>query len=55
MEKNLTFREFLVTRLIRASGYSAIIFVLLIFFFLLRQLQRVLLGDNTDLFSGFIQ
>lgn len=37
MEKSLSFREFIVTRLIQASGYSAIIFVALIFFFLLRE------------------
>jgi phosphate transport system permease protein len=37
MEKSLTLREFIITRLIQASGYSAILFVLLIFFFLLRE------------------
>lgn len=37
MEKSLSFREFLITRLIQASGYSAIVFVGLIFFFLLRE------------------
>lgn len=37
MEKSLSFREFIITRLIQASGYSAIIFVALIFFFLLRE------------------
>ena len=37
MEKSLTWREFIITRLIQASGYSAIIFVALIFFFLLRE------------------
>src|SRR5258706_11065816 len=37
MEKSLTWREFVITRLIQASGYSAIIFVLLIFFFLMRE------------------
>ncbi|GAB4545663.1 MAG: phosphate ABC transporter permease subunit PstC [Anaerolineales bacterium] len=37
MEKNLSFREFLITRLIQTSGYSAIVFVGLIFFFLLRE------------------
>jgi phosphate transport system permease protein len=37
MEKSLTWHEFIITRLIQASGYSAIIFVLLIFFFLLRE------------------
>ncbi len=37
MEKSLTWHEFIITRLIQASGYSAISFVLLIFFFLLRE------------------
>lgn len=37
MEKTLNWREFVITRLVRASGYSAIIFVVLIFFFLLRE------------------
>jgi phosphate transport system permease protein len=37
MEKSLSWHEFIITRLIQASGYSAIIFVLLIFFFLLRE------------------
>ncbi len=37
MEKSLNWREFVITRLIRASGYSAILFVALIFFFLLRE------------------
>ncbi|MDP2777908.1 MAG: phosphate ABC transporter permease subunit PstC, partial [Anaerolineales bacterium] len=37
MKNNLTFREFLITRLIQAAGYSAIVFVALIFFFLLRE------------------
>jgi len=37
MEKSLTWREFVITRLIQTSGYSAIIFVLLIFVFLLRE------------------
>ncbi|MBE7536079.1 MAG: phosphate ABC transporter permease subunit PstC [Anaerolineales bacterium] len=37
MEKSLTWREFIVTRAIQASGYSAIVFVALIFFFLLRE------------------
>ncbi len=49
MEKELTWREFIITRLIRASGYSAIIFVALIFYFLLREglptLTEVNLGD----------
>jgi phosphate transport system permease protein len=37
MEKSLNWREFVITRLIQTSGYSAIIFVALIFFFLLRE------------------
>jgi len=37
MEKDLNWREFVITRLIKASGYSAIVFVALIFFFLLRE------------------
>lgn len=37
MEKSLNWREFVITRLIKASGYSAILFVLLIFIFLLRE------------------
>jgi hypothetical protein len=37
MEKSLNWREFIITRLIQTSGYSAIVFVALIFFFLLRE------------------
>ena len=37
MEKSLNWREFVITRLIKASGYSAILFVGLIFFFLVRE------------------
>lgn len=37
MEKTLNWREFIITRLIKASGYSAIVFVALIFLFLLRE------------------
>lgn len=37
MEKSLNWYEFIITRLIKASGYSAIIFVALIFFFLVRE------------------
>ncbi len=37
MEKSLNWREFIITRAIKASGYSAILFVALIFFFLLRE------------------
>jgi phosphate transport system permease protein len=35
--RNKSWSEFIITRLIKASGYSAIIFVALIFFFLLRE------------------
>ncbi|MEJ5223902.1 MAG: phosphate ABC transporter permease subunit PstC [Anaerolineales bacterium] len=37
METSLTWREFVITRAIRAAGYSAIVFVALIFYFLLRE------------------
>jgi phosphate transport system permease protein len=37
MEKSLNWRETIITRLIRVSGYSAIVFVAAIFFFLLRE------------------
>ncbi len=37
MEKSLSWREFIITRLIQSSGYSAVLFVALIFFFLLRE------------------
>lgn len=37
MEKSLNWQEFVITRLIKASGYSAILFVGLIFFFLIRE------------------
>lgn len=37
MEKELTWHEFIITRLIKAAGYSAILFVGLIFYFLLRE------------------
>jgi phosphate transport system permease protein len=49
MEKDLNWREFVITRLIKASGYSAIVFVALIFYFLLREglpaLTEVKLGE----------
>lgn len=35
--RSLSFSEFIITRLINLSGYSAIIFVLLIFYFLLQE------------------
>jgi len=37
MEKSLNWRETIITRLIRVSGYSAIVFVAAIFYFLLRE------------------
>jgi phosphate transport system permease protein len=37
MEKSLNWREYLITRLIRVSGYSAIVFVAAILYFLLRE------------------
>jgi phosphate transport system permease protein len=37
MDKSLSWYEFVITRAIKASGYSAIVFVALIFFFLLRE------------------
>jgi len=37
MEKSLNWHEYIITRLIKTSGYSAILFVSLIFLFLLRE------------------
>jgi phosphate ABC transporter permease protein PstC len=37
MKTELTWQEFIITRAIKAAGYSAIVFVALIFFFLLRE------------------
>jgi len=37
MDKGLSLKEILITRLIKVSGYSAIIFVILIFLYLLRE------------------
>ena len=49
MEKSLNWREYIITRLIRVSGYSAIVFVAAIFFFLLKEglpaLTEVKLSD----------
>ncbi|MCC7511893.1 MAG: phosphate ABC transporter permease subunit PstC [Anaerolineae bacterium] len=49
MEKSLNWREYLITRLIRISGYSAIVFVAAIFFFILKEglpaLTEVKLSD----------
>jgi phosphate transport system permease protein len=52
MEKELTWREYLITRLIKASGYSAILFVTLIFYFLLREgLPALVEVKPTDLLA----
>lgn len=49
METTAGWREYIITRVIRVSGYSAVVFVLLIFFFLLRSglpaLREVSLRD----------
>jgi len=49
MDKSLDWREYVITRAIKASGYSAILFVGLIFLFLLKEglptLAEVPLGD----------
>ncbi len=49
MQKDLNWQEYIITRLIKFSGYSAIIFVSMIFFFLLKEglptLSEVPLGD----------
>jgi len=37
MDKSLDWREFIITRVVKASGYSVILFVALIFIFLLRE------------------
>jgi phosphate transport system permease protein len=37
MEKSLNWREFIITRVINISGYSAMLFVALIFYFLIRE------------------
>ncbi len=52
MEKSLNWYEFVITRLIKASGYSAILFVALIFFFLvLEGLPTFAEVELTSLFS----
>jgi phosphate transport system permease protein len=52
MDKSLTWREYIITRLVRISGYSAIVFVILIFFFLLREgLPALIEVPLKDLFS----
>lgn len=37
MDKSLNWREYIITFLVKVSGYSAVLFVALIFFFLLRE------------------
>ncbi|MGD2251459.1 MAG: phosphate ABC transporter permease subunit PstC [Anaerolineales bacterium] len=50
--RNKSWREFIITRLIKTSGYSAIIFVALIFFFLLREGAPALIEiPLADIFS----
>jgi phosphate transport system permease protein len=50
--KKLNWQEFVIPRLIKASGYSAILFVILIFFFLLREgLPALAEVSLADLFS----
>jgi phosphate transport system permease protein len=52
MESQLTWQEFVITRVIKASGYSAIVFVALIFYFLLREgLPTLAEVPPGDLFS----
>lgn len=53
MQKDLSLSEFIVTRLIKACGYSAILFVALIFYFLLREgLPTLAEVDLGNLFSS---
>lgn len=52
MESNLSWREYAITRAIRAAGYSAIVFVVLIFYFLLKEgLPTLAEVSLPDLFS----
>ena len=52
METKLSWREFIITRLVKASGYSAIVFVALIFYFLLREgLPTLVEVQLSNLFS----
>ncbi|MBE3040619.1 MAG: phosphate ABC transporter permease subunit PstC, partial [Chloroflexi bacterium] len=37
MDKSLNWRETIITAVVKTCGYSAIVFVILIFFFLLRE------------------
>jgi phosphate transport system permease protein len=53
MESKLSWREFIITRAIKASGYSAIVFVTLIFYFLLREgLPALVEVKLSNLFSA---
>jgi phosphate transport system permease protein len=53
MESNLNWREYVITRAIKAAGYSAIVFVLLIFYFLMREgLPALAEVKLSDLFSA---
>jgi len=36
-KSDLSWQEYIITRAIRAAGYSAVVFVALIFYFLLRE------------------
>jgi phosphate transport system permease protein len=52
MDKGLSLRETLITRAIQVSGYSAIVFVILIFLYLLREgLPAVTEVTLSNLFS----
>ena len=52
MESKLSWQEFIITRLVKASGYSAIVFVALIFYFLLREgLPTLVEVQLSNLFS----
>ena len=52
MEKSINWREFVITRLINVSGYSAMLFVALIFYFLIREgLPSLREVDLSSLFS----
>ncbi|HEY3313213.1 MAG TPA: phosphate ABC transporter permease subunit PstC, partial [Anaerolineales bacterium] len=52
MKSNMNWREYVITRVILISGYSAILFVALIFYFLLKE-GLPTLGEVklTDLFA----
>lgn len=53
MQSKLSWQEFVITRAIKASGYSAILFVALIFYFLLREgLPTLVEVPLADLFSA---